>query len=294
MLCPRQGLTGAALALILALAAPVWADQAVFVGSYTWERGDKAFGGFSGIEVAADGIGFTLLSDRAAILRGNLTRKDGAITGAKGGAVIRLKDSKGKPLTGGNRDSEGLAIGRDGSLYVSFEGNTRVVRHATPESPAELLPRPEAFGALRNNAALESLAIDDAGALSTMPELSSAVTVPFPVYRFRAGVWDQPFAIPRSGVFLPVGADFGPDGRLYILERGFTVLGFASRVRRFDVDGDRLGREVTLLQTATGTFDNLEGLAVWRDETGAIRLTMISDDNFKFFQVTQFVEFRVE
>jgi hypothetical protein len=48
-----------------------------------------------------------------------------------------------------------------------------------------------------------------------------------------------------------------------------------------------------LLETATGTYDNLEGLAVWRDDAGAIRLTMISDDNFKSFQVTQFVEYRV-
>ena len=32
---------------------------------------------------------------------------------------------------------------------------------------------------------------------------------------------------------------------------------------------------------------------MWRDEAGAIRLTMISDDNFNFFQRTQLVEYTV-
>jgi hypothetical protein len=48
-----------------------------------------------------------------------------------------------------------------------------------------------------------------------------------------------------------------------------------------------------LLRSAAGTHDNLEGLAVWRDVGGHIRLTMISDDNFRFFQKTEFVEYVV-
>ena len=39
--------------------------------------------------------------------------------------------------------------------------------------------------------------------------------------------------------------------------------------------------------------DNLEGLAVWRDDSGAIRLTMISDDNFNLLQRTELVEYAV-
>jgi hypothetical protein len=46
-----------------------------------------------------------------------------------------------------------------------------------------------------------------------------------------------------------------------------------------------------VLETKTGDFDNLEGISVWRDATGAIRVTMVSDDNFMFFQQTQLVEF---
>ena len=81
----------------------------------------------------------------------------------------------------------------------------------------------------------------------------------------------------------------GPDGRLYVLERDFTGLGFRSRLRRLNIDGS--GEEI-LLTTATGTHDNLEGLDVWADAEG-LRATMISDDNRYFFQETQFVDYRL-
>ena len=92
--------------------------------------------------------------------------------------------------------------------------------------------------------------------------------------------------------FLPVGADFGPDGALYLLERDFTGFGFRSRVRRFDITGPaRGGAGEILLQSRARQFDNLEGLSVWRDEAGRIRLTMVSDDNFLFVQRTELVEY---
>ena len=76
---------------------------------------------------------------------------------------------------------------------------------------------------------------------------------------------------------------------MYVLERSFNGLAFGSRVRRFGLDGS--GGE-TLVETQTGTRDNLEGIAVWRDETGLI-VTMISDDNFNWFQRTEIVEYRL-
>ena len=36
-----------------------------------------------------------------------------------------------------------------------------------------------------------------------------------------------------------------------------------------------------------------DDLAVWRDANGAIRLTMIADDNFFWVQRTEVVEYRV-
>jgi hypothetical protein len=92
---------------------------------------------------------------------------------------------------------------------------------------------------------------------------------------------------------MPTGADFGPDGRLYLLERGFAGFGFSSRVRAFTLNatGTRILSEQTLFTSPVGKHDNLEGLSVWTDSQERIRLTMVSDDNFRFFQRTELVEY---
>ncbi len=58
-----------------------------------------------------------------------------------------------------------------------------------------------------------------------------------------------------------------------------------------DIGSGAPGDETLLLETASGTYDNLEGVSVWRDAGGRLRATMISDDNFKFFQRTEIVEY---
>jgi hypothetical protein len=115
-----------------------------------------------------------------------------------------------------------------------------------------------------------------------------------PVYRYRAGKWDQTLTLPRTKGFDPVGADFGPDGRFYLLERGFHgILGFSNRVRSFALGSNAFTDERLEMQSAAGTHDNLEGIAVWQDKHGDIRLTMISDDNFFWAQRSEIVEYRV-
>jgi hypothetical protein len=114
------------------------------------------------------------------------------------------------------------------------------------------------------------------------------------VFRYRSGRWDQPFLICGTPGFLPVGADFGPDGRLYVLERQFRGLGgFASRIRRIVPQGPGIAAEEVLIETAPGASGNLEGLSVWRDAGGTLRLTTVADDNFLFVLGTEVVEFAV-
>ena len=81
------------------------------------------------------------------------------------------------------------------------------------------------------------------------------------------------------GFFMPVGADFGTDNLLYLLERSVSPLGFRTRVRRFDLSQINLIEEI-LLTTGQLSHDNREGISVWTDQKGATRVTMISDDNF--------------
>jgi hypothetical protein len=266
------------------------ADQASLVGSYTWSMSDPAFGGFSAIHVYPDGERFLALSDRAVVVEGRFLREGEAITGIEAGPFVPLPDEVGDPIDGLRADSEGLAVAPDGTRYISFEGVSRVRIEDRGDGLPERLPRHPDFAGLQSNASLEALAIGPDGALYTIPERSGRATRPFPVYRYLDGDWSIPFYLPRRGAFLVSGADIGPDGMLYVLERDFTGIGFRSRVRRFDLAG---GSEEVLLETMTGVHDNLEGISVWRDAAGDLRLTMISDDNFRFFQITQIVEYRV-
>lgn len=268
-----------------------------FLGSYRWRGTDPRFGGFSSLHVTSVGQEFLTLSDRASWVRGRFRRDAaGRITGVEAGPPLPLRGAGTAPLAGDRRDAEGLAVAPDGTLFVSFEGPglARVLVYDRIDGPARNLPTPTAFGRMQRNGSLESLAIGPDGTLYTLPERSGRIDRPFPVWRFRRGVWDQPFDLPRRGGFLAVGADIGPDGRFYLLERELRGLaGFATRLRRFRLGESGLSREEVLLETPPGLHDNLEGLSVWRDAGGNLTVTMISDDNFRFFQRTEFVEYRL-
>ncbi|MCK4713550.1 MAG: esterase-like activity of phytase family protein [Marinosulfonomonas sp.] len=281
------------IAAIVALPNATIAQNAQHISSYTWPAPADNFGGFSGLEVSDDGMQFTLIGDKGIIVTGQFVRTTAQITDVN--ATLRnLKNTDGDPLSKPQSDAEGLAIRADGRIYVSFERHHRIWTYQDTDSAAAWLPRHPDFKQMQNNFALEALAIGPDNALYTIPEQSGDITQPFPVYRYKGGAWTVPFHIPRHGPFVPVGADFGPDGHLYLLERHLGFLGFQSRVRRFTVQGDELTGETLIFETPAGTHDNLEGLSVWRDGAGAIRLTMVSDNNFNIIQRTEFVEYRLQ
>ena len=165
------------------------------------------------------------------------------------------------------------------------------------DQPAVVVPRAPAFRALKRNAGLEALAVTPSGDLLTMPEdwreEDQGDGSSFPVWRFRNGAWSTPYRLPRDPRWAPVGADVGPDGKLYVLERDFRgLMGFASRGRRYAMTDEALGQPEPLIQSVPMQYDNLEGIAVWADAQG-IRITLISDDNFLFVQRNELVEFRI-
>jgi len=289
------------LGLILAacLTSPLAAQPvglAVEAGRMTWNLGLSGFGGFSGLEVSPDGATFTALSDRGKYITGSFERDNGGvITAITAGEIRPLIPPRPRAWASYEIDSEGLAIAPDGTAYVSFEGLHRVFRFESLDQPAEPLPRHKDFAVMIANASLEALAIGADGALYTMPERSGHLARPFPIYRFRDGAWDKIASLKRKDDFLPVGADFGPDGKFYLLERRFSLIrGFANRVRRFDLSAAGLAGEELLFESRAGRYYDLEGLAVWQGADGRIRLTMISDDNFNFLQSTEIVEYVVD
>lgn len=290
------GVAGALAALgLVAAAGNPEPGSAQWIGTYKWSMNNDRFGGMSAIEVEADGTGFVALSDRGLIVQGTLQRDaDGKIDGVTAGPLGALRGRVEGALPHARADSEGLAIAPDGTIYVSFEIAPRVLRYERLFGLATYLPIPRDFSRMALNGGLEALAIAPDGALYTLPEQSIRNDGAFSVYRFRDGAWDQPFSLPKKGDFLPVGADFGPDGRLYLLERNLGIFGFSTRVRRFVLSGDSIDAGETVLESQAGNFGNLEGIAVWRDAQGRLRLTMIADNNFKSFLETQIVEFALK
>ncbi len=271
------------------------APPAGFLGDYRWDISDPLFGGWSGLRLSPDGSRLTALSDHGAFIQGRIKRDTkGKIIGITAGAIQPLKGTSQAPLAAGRTDSEGLEIAPDGTAYISFEGVARVLKYRKLGGIAENLPSHPDFATMQINSSLEALAMDASGALYTLPERSGRLDRPFPVYRFRAGKWDKTLSIRRDDSYLPVDADFGPDGKFYLLERQFRGLsGFSTRLRRFDLTAKGFVNETLLLQTPVGLYDNLEGLSIWRNASGDLTATMISDDNFAFFLKTEIVEYRL-
>ncbi|MDP5308513.1 esterase-like activity of phytase family protein [Paracoccus spongiarum] len=291
----RRALIAALSTCLAAVGAAAPAATLDYVGTYVWRGDEPSFGGFSGIEISADGRGFHVLSDRAWLYWGSIDRDEqGRLRGMNIAGRAHLKDSKGEPLKPGYLgDSEGLAIGADGRIWVSFEGLDRLASYDDPDAPARRQPRPPDLPGMRVNAGLEALAIRDDGSLIALPEKSGRESRPFPVLRFADETWRTMTHLRRDPRWLAVGADFGPDGYLYLLERDFHgLLGFSSRVRRMRLTEDGPRDEEILLETQPLQYDNLEGLSVWHDGQG-IRLTLISDDNFLIVQRTELVEYRL-
>ena len=290
---PRLQRLCAVLAVTLALLPrPASAQDPEWLGSFTWTAPEvPQFGGFSGLVLLPDNDGFVAITDRGWLAEGHLIRAGDRIVGVSDTLFRRLLGRDAVPLGGFNADAEGLARAADGTLHVSFEGYGRVYAVRPGEQQTRWIKRHPDFDGLQTNSGLEALARDPQGRLITLPERSGAWERPFPVYRHDGKTWSQPYTLRRDGKFLPVGADTGPDDRLYLLERHFTGIAFASRVRSFAFTREGLADERLELETSPGRHDNLEAIAVWRDEDGRIRLTMLSDDNLRFFQRTEFVEY---
>jgi hypothetical protein len=202
-----------------------------------------------------------------------------------------LHDVRGSRKRGAGLDSEGLAMDARGRAYVSLEGEDRILRFDRPSGRPVGIPGNPDFRKFPDNLGLEAIAVDAHGTLYAIPEAPLAPGEPFPVYRFRDGAWDKPYTIRQRGDFRVSDAAVGPDGRLYVLEREFSWVGFRTRVRSFAIGTDALTDEATLLATRLNELDNMEGISVWTDPRGRIRVTLISDDNFFRLQQTMFAEY---
>ena len=143
-----------------------------------WSQDDPAFGGFSGLEVTADGTSLYALSDRGHLATGTIHREGGRIVDITLDDIVRLRGRARVPLRRAESDSEGLALGPNGDIFISFEwthGVRGLVSDIGETGPLLMAP---AFEGLQDNASLEALAISSDGALYTIPERSGSATRP--------------------------------------------------------------------------------------------------------------------
>lgn len=231
------------------------------------------------------------LGDRAGMLDLAFERDaDGAIRGVALTGVQEVDQI--------GADTEGLAIAPDGTRYVTLEIVPRLLEWRAGRPYPASLPLPREFNEIKGNAGLEALAIDEGGALWTLPE-GADWSGDYTLWRGEGGDWARAGTIPGGGRlpllgYRAVGLDFDDRGRLYLLERRLSLrLGFQSRVRRIAIEDGRIAGVETLLETPPRERDNLEGIAAWRDADGRLRLTLVSDDNYRWFQRTEFVDYAV-
>ncbi|OAH12168.1 esterase-like activity of phytase family protein [Streptomyces jeddahensis] len=240
--------------------------------------------------------------------------------------------------TGAELDSEGLVVDRDGSRLVSSETEPSVRRYGQDGTLLDRLPVPEALqvapaGRATRNATFEGLTLLPGGhrLLAAMEGSLSGDTAGI----VRLQTWQRHGADDfrlsaqygyRTDTGLGVSeATATPDGRLLVLERGFTA-GVGNTVRLYlaDIrhatdttgiealtgqdDAVRLARKTLLADLvdcpslgATARqpqpnplLDNIEGLAVTgRTHGGALRLLLVSDDNQNPAQITRFYRMTV-
>jgi hypothetical protein len=280
-------------------------------------------GNLSALAVDRDGS-LAALSDRSALFdldaRTLAPRK-----------VVPLADENGAAL-----DSEGLVIDRDGTRLVTSETEPSIRRYSADGRILDRLPVPASLqvapaGRATSNQTFEGLTLVNGGRilLASMEYALSGDTtgtVRFQTWQRHGKSW-QPaaqYAYRTDAAFLGVPeVQALPDGRLLVLERGFTS-GVGNTVRLYLADprratdtsgienltgqsGVRLIRKTLLTDIAScpslgatakqpqpnPLLDNIEGMVVTGHEKGRLKVLLVSDDNQNAVQTTRFYFLRV-
>ncbi|MGW4594187.1 esterase-like activity of phytase family protein [Streptomyces sp. NPDC004457] len=280
-------------------------------------------GNFSALAVDRDGS-LAALADRS-----SLFRLDARTLRPR--AAVRLADEQGADL-----DSEGLVVDRDGTRLVSSETEPSVRRYSRDGTILERLPVPSALrvapaGRATANQTFEGLTLLPGGhtLLASMEYALAGDSAGI----VRLQTWTRHHGRFTPGAQYAYRTDTGlgvpevqatPDGRLLVLERGFTA-GVGNTVRLYLADprhatdtsgtenltgqpevrlvGKTLLADIAACPSLGATakqpqpnplLDNIEGMTITgRDRTGRLKVLLVSDDNQNAAQTTRFYYLRV-
>jgi hypothetical protein len=287
------------------------AGALTYRGGLELRSSNARFGGWSDLAVSSDGTRLLAISDRGHWLRARLSYDAaGDLSNAGDADIVPVLGMDGKPLTGRNRDPEGLALERDGDLdspaVVSFENNVRIWRYDLSQGPAARptnIPIGKWVKALHPNAQLEAVTIWKPDTILTFGEakvapgddlLGALEAYPGdgrPHTRLLSVVPHDPFDI--------TSAAKDASGNVFLLERRFSLLGGLGMELRYIPaaairEGARLDGKVLMnLSYQDANIDNMEGVAVRRGPRGETLIYIVSDDNYSPIQRTLLLMFEL-
>ena len=244
------------------------------------------FGGLSGLLIE-DGQ-LTAVTDAGWLLTADFPIEAGfgaatfrPLPGASGSGDKTTSDSESVARLG-----EGLAIGFERDHRIEIVENGRITR----------VIRDHRLDDLPGNGGIEALATLPNGDLLAIGEV--AMNGSFPVFVIRPDGGLTEGTLPKIERHEVTSADIGPDGRLYLLRRDWSIFaGVSIRIERYGLDSSGFpvpeSREVLAAFESASGIDNMEGIAAWTAPEGGTRLAIISDDNFNTLQRTLLLMFQV-
>lgn len=279
-----------------------------FVGGLVLSSPSSYFGGFSGLAIGPKGEQIVAVSDAGFWLRGRIRYRGKQPSHLTDTHVGPLHALSGRKLTGDREiDAEGIALisgsPEDGTLLIAFERLHRIGYFKTNGTgivgPSRYVRLPRYIKSLHDNRGIEALAVVKAsgrrGALVAFAEGRRDKRGMLRGWLIGDRGASDIFIKPIDG-FDITDLSAMPDGGLLVLERRFRwTEGVKMRLRRIRAREIRPGAimkgEVLFQADQRYNIDNMEGVAVHRTPRGQIIITLISDDNFKFFQRTILLQF---
>ncbi|WP_170937024.1 MULTISPECIES: esterase-like activity of phytase family protein [Rhodomicrobium] len=292
-------------------------EQKTF-GRLEWRGGlilsssSEFFGGYSDIALSADGEKLLMISDAGSWLSATIEHKDGRLSGLGDARIGPIPQKDGRPLQRTrDRDSESLVAlrpgGIEGRYLIGFEGRHRIEEYVFEKGamrgPVGGIALPDQLKRMSRNAGLEGMTMlrggDHAGAVVAFAERKLTRDGDHTGAMTLAGK-SKPLFLKRHGEFDVVSLAGLKDGSLLILERSFirATLKLDTRLRLIEArdirPGAMLEGEVLLEAGRSYMIDNFEGVTATEGENGETLITLISDDNFSFFQSTLLAQFALK
>jgi hypothetical protein len=264
----------------------------------------RDFGGLSALRMSADGTRLLAVTDKGRWVRARVVTRNGRAIALAGAEIAAMLGPDGRPITNrrGWYDSEALAED-GGTVYVAIERVHQILRFDYGKdglrARGQPIAVPPGVKALPSNQGIECLVAPSkgqphAGALIAISErgLDAAGNI----LGFLIGPGGGTFSVKRTDEFDISDCALTPRGDLLILERRFSwTRGLAIRIRRVPlariapravIDGPEM-----LFADMSQQIDNMEGIAVHREASGALVVTLVSDDNFSALQRTLLLQF---